>query len=46
MKRFVIGILLSALAGCGTMKGTASGFFDGASQDLGNLSKMIKNEKD
>ena len=46
MKRFVIGILLSALARCDTMKGTASGFFDGASRDLGNLSKMIRNEKD
>jgi hypothetical protein len=46
MKRFAICILLSALAGCGTMKGTASGFLDGASQDLGNLSKAIKKEKE
>jgi hypothetical protein len=46
MKISTICILLFALAGCGTVKGTASGFLDGASQDLGNLSKLIRNEKE
>jgi len=46
MKTAAICILLGALAGCGTFKGTASGFLDGASQDLGNLSRMISKPKE
>lgn len=46
MRTVAICILLGALVGCGTVKGTASGFLDGASQDLGNLSRMITKPKE
>lgn len=33
-----------ALVGCGTVKGTAGGFFEGASQDFKSISTTIKGQ--
>lgn len=42
MKQALAVIALAAvLAGCGTVKGTTSGFLDGASQDLKSLSDKV-----
>ena len=45
MKHLAV-ILLSAavLTGCGTIRGTAGGFLEGASQDLKSLSTTIKDK--
>lgn len=43
MKQVLLAILMAgALCGCGTVKGTTSGFLDGASQDLKSLSDKVK----
>ena len=43
MKQVILVVMIaSVLAGCGTVKGTTSGFLDGASQDLKTLSDKVK----
>jgi len=43
MKGMVAILFLAAvIQGCGTVKGTASGMLDGASQDLKSLSEKVR----
>lgn len=41
-KMLVLLLMAGVLYGCGTVKGTTSGFLDGASQDLKSLSDKVK----
>ena len=38
----VVFFLAAVITGCGTVKGTTSGFLDGASQDLKSLSEKVR----
>jgi hypothetical protein len=45
MKLIMAVLVCSMLVGCGTVRGTAGGFFEGASQDLKSVSETIKGQK-
>jgi len=38
----LIAVMCLGLAACGTVKGTAGGFFEGASEDFKSISTTIK----
>lgn len=45
MRNLVLAVAVTiVLAGCGTIRGTAGGFLEGASQDLKSLSTTIKDK--
>lgn len=45
--RITLAVIMTAmvLSGCGTVRGTAGGFLEGASQDLKSLSVTIKDQQ-
>lgn len=46
MKHVILAaIVVTTLTGCGTIRGTAGGFLEGASQDLKSLSVTIKDKQ-
>ena len=45
MKHAILAaVIITVLTGCGTIRGTAGGFLEGASQDLKSLSTTIKDK--
>jgi uncharacterized protein YceK len=45
MRHLVLAtVMITVLSGCGTIRGTAGGFLEGASQDLKSLSTTIKDK--
>jgi predicted small secreted protein len=47
MKQLLVILLVAGLSACGTVKGTASGFIDGASKDIksvGNAGERLANK--
>jgi uncharacterized protein YceK len=46
MKHIVlVTVMVAVLTGCGTVRGTAGGFFEGASEDFKSVSTTIKGKK-
>lgn len=46
MKQAILAVVVvTVLTGCGTVRGTAGGFLEGASQDLKSLSVTIKDQQ-
>ena len=41
----LVTVMITVLSGCGTVRGTAGGFLEGASQDLKSLSVTIKDQQ-
>ena len=46
MKHAILAaVIIAVLTGCGTVRGTAGGFLEGAAQDLKSLSTTIKDRQ-
>lgn len=44
-RAILIASITLALVGCGTVKGTTGGFFEGASQDFKSIATTIKGKE-